>query len=210
MQSDNSKSWFQKLNERIDSEPRPSDEAVARIRAEREAIHEAMEGTSKETAFMGEDRAVTVKYWTFKDRVVGDGWDLVSPTDDHYQEICTRHHLKNPGDSNTITMMWIGGAWQEAVQLKLVRGTELVGTITNLDSDWPWMGGQIKLTPAAQPYKHFWDFWTIEGNREKEPPFDIPEDIDENWYIEDEKGVRLHIEFPAVHNDGTVWWREYF
>lgn len=94
-------------------------------------------------------------------------------------------------------------------QLKLLRGSELVGTITNLDSDWPWMGGQIQLTPSAEPYKHIWEFWTIEGNREKDPPFEIPEDIDQNWFIEDEHGKKIQIEFPAVHNDGTAWWREY-
>lgn len=113
MQSDNSKSWFQKLNERIDKDPLPPEEEIERIRAEREAINEAMEGTSKETAFMSEDRAVTVKYWTYKDGVIGDGWDLVSPTDHHYQEVCARYHLEKPGDSNTITMKWINGAWLE-------------------------------------------------------------------------------------------------
>jgi hypothetical protein len=94
-------------------------------------------------------------------------------------------------------------------RLKLFRGKELVGTITDLDSDWPWMGGQIELTEAARAYQHFWAFWTIEGNREKEPPFEVPEDLDENWFVEDEAGHRTQIEFPAVHGDGTVWWREY-
>lgn len=94
-------------------------------------------------------------------------------------------------------------------KLKLFRGTELVGTITNLDSDWPWIGGQIELTSAAEQYKHIWEFWTVEGNREKVPPFEVPEDIDENWFIEDEQGGRIQIEFPAIHADGAVWWREY-
>jgi hypothetical protein len=94
-------------------------------------------------------------------------------------------------------------------QLKLFRSSELVGTITNLDSDWPWMRGQIQLSPAAAPYKHIWEFWTTEGNREKEPPFEIPEDISENWFVENEEGERTQIEFPAVHNDGAVWWRNY-
>lgn len=93
--------------------------------------------------------------------------------------------------------------------LRLFRGNEAIGKITNLDSDYPWMGGKIELTVAADKYKNLWEFWTIEGNREKEPPFDIPEDIDEDWFIEDEQGNRTQIEFPAVHADGEVWWREY-
>lgn len=94
-------------------------------------------------------------------------------------------------------------------KLKLFRGSELVGTISNLDSDWPWMGGQVHLTSAAEPYKHIWEFWTIEGNREKDPPFEIPGDIDENWFIEDEGGERTRIEFPVIHANGIAWWRAY-
>ncbi len=94
-------------------------------------------------------------------------------------------------------------------QLRLFRGSELVGTITNLDSDFPWMGGLIQLTPAADPYRHIWEFWTTECNRENDPPFDIPEDIDENWFIEDGEGERTQIEFPAIHSDGSAWWREF-
>lgn len=94
-------------------------------------------------------------------------------------------------------------------ELKLFRGSILIGTITKLDSDWPLMGGQIELTLAAQPYLHIWQFWTNEDNREKEPPFEIPEDIEENWFTEDEHGNRNQVNFPAVHDDGEVWWRPY-
>lgn len=112
MQSDNSKSWFQKLNERLDSEPCPSAEEIERIQAERQAIAEAMEGTSKEVAFMSDDRSVTVKYWTYKDGVIGDGWEELSPKDgEHYQHVCLKHNLRNPGDTNSITLRWINGQW---------------------------------------------------------------------------------------------------
>lgn len=107
-------SWFQKLNEHIDNEPSPHGEEIERTRTERAGINNMLEGTSKETAYMSEERAVTIKYWTYKDGVIGDGWELVSPTDHHYQEVCSRHHLQNPGDSNTITMKWINGVWQES------------------------------------------------------------------------------------------------
>lgn len=116
MQSDNSKSWFQNFIERVDSEPRPSPEEIERIRAERKTAHDAMEGTSKESAFMSEDRSVNLKYWSYKDGVIGDGWDLVKPEDAHYQEVCTKHHLVKPGDSNTITSKWIDGNWVEQLE----------------------------------------------------------------------------------------------
>ncbi|HEY9684265.1 MAG TPA: hypothetical protein V6C86_21985 [Oculatellaceae cyanobacterium] len=116
MQSDNSKSWFQKLNERLDNEPVPSAEEFERIRAERNAAHEAMEGTSKESAFMNDDRSVNIKFWTYKDGVIGDGWDLVKPEHAHYQEVCAKHQLRKPGDSNTITSKWIDGNWVEQLE----------------------------------------------------------------------------------------------
>lgn len=93
--------------------------------------------------------------------------------------------------------------------LKLLRGNELIGTITNLDSDWPLHEGDIQLTESAAPYKHIWEFWTIEGNRAVEPPFDVPEDLDENWFIEDPTGERTQVDFPAVYSDGTVIWQIY-
>lgn len=94
-------------------------------------------------------------------------------------------------------------------ELKVFRGETLIGTVTDLDSDWPWMIGRISLTDAAKSYAHFWEFWTTEDNIEKEPPFEVPEDLEENWFVEDEQGERTQVCFPAVHDDGFVWWRNY-
>ncbi|MBX9721063.1 MAG: hypothetical protein K2X81_06700 [Candidatus Obscuribacterales bacterium] len=93
--------------------------------------------------------------------------------------------------------------------LKLFRRDKLIGEISNRYSDFPWQCGHIELTKAADPYRKIWEFWTTEGNREIEPPFEIPENIEEDWFIEDDKGNRTRIEFPAVHSDGEVSWCEY-
>lgn len=93
--------------------------------------------------------------------------------------------------------------------LKLFRYDELMGTITNLDSDWPWMIGIIALEPAADSFKPLWEFWTAEDNFGEDPPFEVDEDLEEGWFVEKEDGERIHICFPAVHSDGEVWWRDY-
>lgn len=72
--------------------------------------------------------------------------------------------------------------------LKLFRGEELIGTITNTELDWPLHEGKIELSPAVDVYRPLWEFWTIEGNRAFDPPFEIPDDIDENWFIESPAG----------------------
>jgi hypothetical protein len=93
------------------------------------------------------------------------------------------------------------------VPLKLYHGDKLIGTVTDLDSDYPWYGGKIQLTDAAKEFAHIWEFFTSEGGREKEPPFEIADEVYENWSIVDEKGLRVAIfDLPAVHSDGEVWW----
>lgn len=105
---DTDKNWFDNLNEWVEKTPLPSAEDVARNKA----AWQSLEGTSKETAFMQENRSVAIKYWSYKDGVIGDGWEELSPEDgEHYQKACAKHNLKNPGDANTITMRWKNGQW---------------------------------------------------------------------------------------------------
>jgi hypothetical protein len=94
-------------------------------------------------------------------------------------------------------------------RLKLLRYDEFMGTITNLDSDWPWMIGMIQLEPTALTFKPLWDFWTTDDNFGEQPPFEMPKDFEEGWFIELENGELDHICFPAVHSDGEIWWRGY-
>lgn len=111
MQNENSKNWFEHLSEKLANEPKPSEDEIALRQTQRNEASEALEGTSKESAFMKDDRSIALKYWTFKDGVIGDGWDVVQPGDSHYQEICAKHKLKNPGDAGTITLRWINNQW---------------------------------------------------------------------------------------------------
>ena len=111
MQNDNAKDWFNKLNERLDSEPKPSIEEIARRQQERKNVAGALEGTSRETAFMKEDGSVALKYWSYKDEVIGDGWEEVKPGELTYAQVCERHKLSKPGDTNTIVERWIDGKW---------------------------------------------------------------------------------------------------
>lgn len=111
MQSNESKNWFDRLTENLNNEPQPSIEEIAQRQAERNSAAEALEGTKKESAFMKDDHAIALKYWTYKDGVIGDGWDSVQPEDAQYQDVCDKHQLKKPGDSNTITLRWINDAW---------------------------------------------------------------------------------------------------
>lgn len=102
--------WFERLGEKLSKAPRSSDEDIAKSKA----AWESLEGTSKESAFMKEDRSIAIKVWSYKDGAIGDGWEELSPEDgEYYQKACVRHHLKNPGDANTITMRWVNDQWVE-------------------------------------------------------------------------------------------------
>lgn len=91
--------------------------------------------------------------------------------------------------------------------LKLYHGERLIGTVTELEMDWPWYGGKIQLTDAAKEFAHIWKFLTSEESQMSDPPFEIPDAVYENWFIEDEAGARQEIfDLPAVHSDGEVWW----
>ena len=111
MQNENEKDWFSQLNERLDSEPKPSDEEIARRQLERQEVADAMEGTSRESAFMNEDGSIALKYWSYKDGVIGDGWEEIKPGEPTYMQLRERHKLSKPGDANTIIEKWIDEKW---------------------------------------------------------------------------------------------------
>ncbi|MCW3098219.1 MAG: hypothetical protein JWL77_3837 [Chthonomonadaceae bacterium] len=89
--------------------------------------------------------------------------------------------------------------------MKLYHKELLLGEITDVGTDQPWMMGSIQFTPQAATYQDFFAFMTDESNAMEEPPFS--EDLLENWFIEDELGKKQEIEFPAVHEDNTIEWR---
>jgi hypothetical protein len=91
---------------------------------------------------------------------------------------------------------------------KLYHESVLIGVITNLDSDWPWMNGDIKLNPAAEPYKEFFEVITRDYSESEESAAEpvIDEKYLENWVVEDDKGVKHSIIYPGVR-EGRIGWR---
>jgi len=91
-------------------------------------------------------------------------------------------------------------------RLELWRGDTLIGVITNLDSDWPWMIGDIDLTPAAEEYKKIWHFFETQDESE-EPDWDLDE-IDTDWHVRFPDGDRQDVFLPMVDSQNEIWWRD--
>jgi len=90
--------------------------------------------------------------------------------------------------------------------LKLYHGSNLIGLISNAGrEEGKWMTGDIELLAAAEAYREAFSFMTDDDKRETKWPGD--EAVFENWFIEDEAGVRRETIFPAIHYDGEVTWR---
>jgi hypothetical protein len=106
--------WFSRFNQKIDRLQSNSPEEIA----QGSNTWEAMDGTSREMAFMLEDGSVSVRTWSYKDGAMADGWEELKPSDDSYKDVCTRHGLNEPGDANTIVCKWIDGKWIEENQEK--------------------------------------------------------------------------------------------
>lgn len=83
---------------------------------ENAAASEKLEGTSRETAYLNDDGMLVMHYWSQKNYAVSDGWDHVMPGEAHYAELCRKHGLKKPGDSNLIVMRFVDGNWVEEKQ----------------------------------------------------------------------------------------------
>ena len=71
------------------------------------------------------------------------------------------------------------------------------------------MHGAIQLTEKAADYKAVLDYWiTPDKDPAVEPPF--PKSLFENWFVEDEEGVRHEICIPGIFiSDGKqeIMWR---
>lgn len=70
-----------------------------------------LEGTSRETAYLEDDGKLMMHYWSQREYVVASGWDEVRPEETQYAELCEKHGLKNPGDTNQIFKRFIDGEW---------------------------------------------------------------------------------------------------
>jgi hypothetical protein len=82
----------------------------------------------------------------------------------------------------------------------------LVGTITDVSGDFPWMDGRFHTANPSPVLIELMRWMTAEEAIGQEPPF--AEDLldGNNWQIVDGNEVRGII-VPGLHTDGTVCWR---
>ncbi|HEY9869384.1 MAG TPA: hypothetical protein V6D08_09480 [Candidatus Obscuribacterales bacterium] len=94
--------------------------------------------------------------------------------------------------------------------IKLYHKDKLIGTITNVGAEDAFeMSGDIDLTPAADEYRPVFAYLTDEEAivSGAKPPFD--QAYLDNWFLEDEQGVRKEILCPGIYyDDKEVFWRE--
>jgi hypothetical protein len=106
---DKPKSAGEKILEKFRQGVNMTDEEIQR----ESQTPDPLEGMSRESAYIDDDGSLVMHYWSQKDYVVGDGWDHLMPGDKDYDELCKKHGLKKPGDSNVIVMRFINGEWIE-------------------------------------------------------------------------------------------------
>ncbi len=97
-----------RLTEKILSGPQNTPEERAKFKAEREASY----GTTFEWAQMQDDGsiALNISQW-LPDGTYGHGASTSVPGDPDYEELCSSHTLKKPGDASTIIKKWVDGEW---------------------------------------------------------------------------------------------------
>lgn len=96
---------------------------------------------------------------------------------------------------------------KEGDRYQLFHGQTLIGTITYVGLDWPWLLGDIELTEAAQAYKPIFDHFMDEDENKADLEFD-EEWFLENWYRVDEKGRRWDV-WPVIDFAAKdISWRD--
>lgn len=92
--------------------------------------------------------------------------------------------------------------------MKLIFQRQVLGEISEVGSDQPWVIGSFHPAPSAKAFQEFFAWMVDEDNSTlDEPPFDPGWLSKEYWFIEDETGSRRPICVPAIHEDGQIWWR---
>jgi hypothetical protein len=91
--------------------------------------------------------------------------------------------------------------------IRLYHGGVLLGNITNIGQEGVWMSGTVRLTQEGSAYGDFFSYMTDESKGLEDPPFGRDLLDPNNWFIEDERGMRRGIEVPAVHDDNSIEWR---
>ncbi len=90
--------------------------------------------------------------------------------------------------------------------LKLYRGSDVLGTVTNPEQDGPQITAVLELTDASAKYKELLDYIMSVKEDGEDPPLELR--VYDDWFIEDEQGVKRGIFAPAIYPDAKyISWR---
>ena len=90
--------------------------------------------------------------------------------------------------------------------LKLYRGADVVGIVTEPEQEGPQITAVLELTPAAANHKELLDYIMSVKEDDQDPPVSL--NLWEDWFIEDEDGVKRGIFAPAIRSDAKfISWR---
>ena len=82
-----------------------------------------------------------------------------------------------------------------------------LGEITEVYGESHWMSGTLWPTPESASFRDFFRWMVDENNASLDPPFDEALLDEDNWFIEQEDGVKVGISLPAVQPDSEIGWR---
>lgn len=90
--------------------------------------------------------------------------------------------------------------------LKLYRGADVIGIVSDPAQDGPETLARLALTPAAANHKELLDYIMSVKVDGEDPPESL--NLWEDWVIEDAEGVMRGIFAPAIRSDANfISWR---
>lgn len=90
--------------------------------------------------------------------------------------------------------------------LKLYRGADVIGLLTAPSQDGPQTLANLELTPAADKHRELLEYMTTPNPDGIDPPASLR--LFDDWFIEDENGVKKEIFYPAIRPDAKfLSWR---
>lgn len=90
--------------------------------------------------------------------------------------------------------------------MKLYRGSDVLGIVTDPAQEGPDTIAKLELSGAAANYKDLLNYMRSVTSDSPDPPLAL--NIFEDWFIEDEKGVKRGIFLPAIRPDAKyISWR---
>lgn len=90
--------------------------------------------------------------------------------------------------------------------LKLYRGADVIGIVSDPEQEGPQTTADLELTPAAANHKELLDYIMSVKVVGEDPPESL--NLWEDWFIEDENGAKMAIYPPAIYPGGKfISWR---